>query len=151
MGLDMFLSAEHYLWEHEEEGKAAKQKIKKINFPGTRTYEPKSVSFDVAYWRKANAIHNWFVVNCQDDVDKCQRTYVGRDQLRILVNLCKRVLENKTLASELLPCISGFFFGGTEYDEYYFGDLLETIKMIEPVVDDDETWQHNDFYYQSSW
>ena len=61
------------------------------------------------------------------------------------------MLENKTLASELLPCISGFFFGGTEYDEYYFGDLLETIKMIEPVVDDDETWQHNDFYYQSSW
>ena len=26
----------------------------------------------VAYWRKANAIHSWFVENCQDGVDECQ-------------------------------------------------------------------------------
>ena len=151
MGLDMYLSAEHYLWDHEEEGKTLKQKVKELNVPGTSRFEPKSIEFRVAYWRKANAIHSWFVENCQDGVDECQRAYVGRDQLRNLVDLCKRVLENNKLAEELLSSSSGFFFGSIEYDEYYFSDIKDTIRMLEPIIDDDETWKHNDFYYQSSW
>jgi hypothetical protein len=51
-------------------------------------------------------------------------------------------------APELLPPQSGFFFGGTEYDEYYFQDLEKTRKMIEDVLAEPEG---GDFYYQSSW
>ena len=151
MGLDMYLSAEQYLWDHEVRGKEIKEKLKAIEFPGVMSFEFKSIHFKVAYWRKANAIHNWFVQHCQESVDECQRTYVCREQLIQLVALCKKVLANKKLAEELLPSASGFFFGNIEYDEYYFSDLRDTIRMLEPIVDDDETWKHNEFYYQSSW
>ena len=31
----------------------------------------------------------------------------------------------------VLAPLAGFFFGGTEYDEYYYGDLEYTIKTID--------------------
>jgi hypothetical protein len=51
------------------------------------------------------------------------------------------------MASELLPSQSGFFFGNTEYDEYYFGDLIQTIEIIEDCLSDDDA----EFEYHSSW
>jgi hypothetical protein len=55
--------------------------------------------------------------------------------LEELRNTCKTVLEDRTKAVELLPTQSGFFFGSTEYDEYYFDDLKDTIKIIEPAIE----------------
>jgi hypothetical protein len=65
------------------------------------------------------------------------------------VDTCKQVLENKKLAKELLPTAEGFFFGGTEYDDWYFETLQDTVDMIEPLLTDEYAdW---DFHYQSSW
>ena len=36
----------------------------------------KSKGVEVAYWRKANAIHGWFVYNIQDGVDDQNEYYV---------------------------------------------------------------------------
>ena len=33
------------------------------------------------------------------------------------------VLDNHTIAKDVLPTRSGPFFGGTDYDEYYFDDV----------------------------
>ena len=90
---------------------------------------------------------NWFVKNTQDGEDDCKEYYVSREQLQTLVDTCKLVLKDKDSASELLPCQEGFFFGSTDYDEYYFGDLEETIKMIEPLIKEET----GDFYYKASW
>jgi hypothetical protein len=89
----------------------------------------------IAYWRKANAIHDWFVRNVQGGVDECQPSAVSLDQLQELVGLCKKVLENRDEAHDLLPTASGFFFGGTDYDEWYFKKLEDTIAMLEPVIE----------------
>ena len=48
------------------------------------------LSINIMYWRKANAIHNWFVVNCQKGVDECQRTYIERSQLVELKDACDK-------------------------------------------------------------
>ena len=40
---------------------------------------------EVAYWLKANHIHNWFVQNLQDGVDECQYVFVEEDDLRCLL------------------------------------------------------------------
>ena len=61
------------------------------------------ISINVGYWRKANAIHGWFVNECQEGVDECQKSYVPRDKLQELMELCKEVLINKDRAEELLP------------------------------------------------
>lgn len=48
----------------------------------------------VAYWRKANAIHRWFVEHVQDGNDDCRRAYVTRDQLAELIAACRAVLDS---------------------------------------------------------
>jgi len=63
--------------------------------------------------------------------------------------LCKRVIENKDLAAIHLPTESGFFFGSTEYDDWYYQDLTETIEIIDKALTLDQSqW---DFEYHSSW
>lgn len=103
----------------------------------------------VGYWRKANAIHQWFVDNCQNGEDDCREAYVSREQLEELKKFCEMVLENNALAEEFLPTVSGFFFGTTEYDEWYFNDLKLTVEIIDRVLTKVPTdW---DFAYGSSW
>ena len=98
----------------------------------------------VAYWRKANAIHKWFV-DLSGEEDKCQKIYVNGSQIKSLVDTCKQILADHSKASELLPTQSGFFFGSTEYDEWYYEDLEKTVKMLADVDEDDE------YIYQASW
>ena len=110
-----------------------------------------NIKEEVAYWRKANEIHRWFVDNVQDGEDDCcAHRELTRSDLETLRNLAHEVLCNPDLAEELLPTQSGFFFGGTEYDEFYIEDLQETIKQIDKIL---ETTDFNTeaLYYVSSW
>ena len=61
-----------------------------------------------------------------------------------------KVIINPEVAKALLPTQSGFFFGGTDYDEYYVEDLKYTIDMINRVL---ATTDFNTqmLYYRSSW
>jgi hypothetical protein len=106
-----------------------------------------TINFPVAYWRKSNQIHNWFVQNIQDGQDNCASYYVPLEKLEELKEVCIEVLAVPEKAEELLPNSAGFFFGSTEYDEYYFGDIQETIETIDRCIASGET----DFQYQSSW
>lgn len=100
------------------------------------------------YWRKANAIHKWFVDNVQDGIDDCKEYYVEEEKLKELLDVCNKVKENHSLAKELLPTQSGFFFGDTEYNDWYFNDIDLTIEILEKQIKDADEY---DFYYQSSW
>jgi hypothetical protein len=113
-------------------------------------YGAKEVGFRVAYWRKANAIHAWFVKNVQEGRDECQESYVSREQLEELVEVCKQVIEKPKLSTELLPPQSGFFFGSTEVDEWYLHDLEHTVKTLQKALAE-PAFNKGDFYYQSSW
>jgi hypothetical protein len=107
-------------------------------------------NFEGAYWRKANQIHDWFVQNVQGGVDECDEYPVTPGELMSLVETCQKVLANRDLAEELLPTTSGFFFGSTDYDEYYFEDLENTIEQITTALDN-HTDSGTQFYYQASW
>lgn len=154
MGLDMYLSAKKYMSKYFDP--ADSEKIKSINelfgVEGEEDgdYGAQEVIFRVAYWRKANAIHQWFVDNCQDGVDECQESWVSREQLQELVDICKTILADMSKAQELLPTQSGFFFGGTDYDEWYKQDLEHTAQRLEKILAD-PAFAKSDFYYQSSW
>ena len=54
---------------------------------------------DVAYWRKANQIHNWFVENVQDGKDDGDEYDVSKEQLQELVNVCKKVVAASKLVN----------------------------------------------------
>lgn len=144
MGLDMYLSANKFLWNTEKE---TKDKIAEAL--GMKDIDVQTVKCEAAYWRKANAIHKWFVDNCQGGKDECQNTELEREQLMELRDLCKKVLADHSLAEKLLPTQQGFFFGMYEYNEYYFQDLENTVTMIDKALATfPDGW---DFQYRSSW
>jgi hypothetical protein len=59
-----------------------------------------------------------------------------------------KVLEDSTMAEELLPTQEGFFFGGTDYDEGYWNDLETTIAIVNRALNASTKWE---FSYHSSW
>lgn len=98
-----------------------------------------------AYWRKANAIHRWFVDSVQGGIDNCGMYYVSANRLLDLVDTCKKVLADHELAEKLLPTQEGFFFGNTSYEQDYFDDLQHTVDALSDVKEGEE------YYYHSSW
>jgi hypothetical protein len=134
MGLDMYLEAGHYISEYKEENKEFIEAIKRTAPLGLNEFSPRNIEFELAYWRKANAIHGWFVKNVQDGKDECQTSYVSLEKLKELKETCEKVLENKELAADLLPSTSGFFFGSYEYDEWYERDLINTIERLDKIL-----------------
>ena len=60
------------------------------------------------------------------------------------------VVSNPSVAKDNLPTKSGFFFGSTEYDEYYVHDLKETIKAFTRILKEFD-FDHDTLYYHSSW
>ena len=152
MGLDMYLYKKNYIWQGEWIKPEARQEVVvKKNGEIDNSIKPERVKYvveEVGYWRKANQIHRWFVENVQSGTDDCGSYWVSRDKLEELLDLCKQIKEDNSKAEELLPSQSGFFFGGTEYDEWYYEDINNTIKILEEVLADDGG---DDFEYSSSW
>lgn len=163
MGLDMYLYKKTYVknWDHNPDRKhEVSVKFNGEPHPGI---DPSKVSYiqeTVGYWRKANQIHQWFVDNCQNGVDECQEAYVDIEAMKELLQLCIVVRDSENLeetAHELLPTQSGFFFGGTEYGEYYKEDIINTIEILErelKLVEELKTSKDlypPEYYYQSSW
>jgi hypothetical protein len=173
MGLDMYLEKKTYVSISDRNG---------LKVTGlTSAIDPSKVKYiieEAGYWRKANAIHQWFVENVQDGEDDCKEYEVSAEQMEELLDLVKKVLKvsvlvkgkihngttwtkgkkienyedgmivkNPATAKKLLPTTSGFFFGGTEYDQYYIQDLKDTEKILEEALKDKSA----DFSYQSSW
>ncbi len=154
MGLDMYLSKRTYVkrWDHQ---KPERQHEVIVNRGGKPREDIDSsriseVIEEVMYWRKANAIHAWFVQNVQEGVDDCKEYWVGEEKLQELVDLCSKVVETKD--TTLLPPQTGFFFGSQEADDWYFIDLADTVKNLTKELElYKNTKSSGDFYYQSSW
>lgn len=51
-----------------------------------------------------------------------------------LLSRCNEVLNDHSKASELLPTCAGFFFGSTDYDEWYFIDVKKVKEYIEETL-----------------
>jgi hypothetical protein len=154
MGLDMYLSAKKYMSRYFDP--ADSEKIKTINevfgIEGDEDgdYGAQEVIFRVAYWRKANAIHQWFVDNVQNGTDDCGEYGVTREKLEELMTLCEAIIAEPKKAKTLMPTASGFFFGSTEYDDWYMQDIQHTADRIKKILAD-TAFTRCDFYYQSSW
>jgi hypothetical protein len=193
MGLDMYLSKRTYVqnWEHNGPEKHVDTTIQigGRNHPYINTSKISYIIEEVAYWRKANQIHQWFVDNVQDGVDDCQESHVSFEQLRKLYHICVlvadysklkdgeiktgsrfehnkagemveipiqvqgKVIEDPSVAQEMLPSSSGFFFGGTDYDEYYLSDITHTIEMLKPEIEAEyeNGFYEPEYYYRASW
>jgi hypothetical protein len=204
MGLDMYLYAEKYVSnasdsmverfpQYAKEREMYREVVKAIGgeMLPTPEYGGMSISKCVGYWRKANAIHGWFVRELADGIDECQRIDVGWDDITRLRDECINALANRNNAvpteertktismddkspeemmnvimeewgnqkakanstvletSDPLAPTAGFFFGGTEKDEYYYQDIEHTLDVLNSLLAFNDTeWS---FYYRASW
>jgi hypothetical protein len=160
MGLDMYLSVRKYVnridWDTTDKMESPRFTSIVNTLDMRELLEPDGatgayVEIPVMYWRKSNAIHNWMVRELADGVDDCRPLELSTDKLRELVVLCEQVLEDHSKAGELLPTGSGFFFGTTEYDEYYYGDLMHTADRLRYIVAEAEANTIDYLVYQASW
>ena len=151
MGLDMYLSAKRYLSEYNTSDADLRAGVMALDF-GMGDMEVKEVSFEAMYWRKANAIHRWFVQNVQDGVDDCKEYYVSIEELSALREICNKILVDPDKADQLLPPQSGFFFGSTEVDEWYLDQMKYTVERLDVLLEMPDVKEHKiDLYYSSSW
>lgn len=91
-----------------------------------KKYGTKSIFTEVAYWRKANQIHNWFVNNIQDGTDDCGSYEVTKADIIILLALCKTVKNNSEL-------VSGNIVNGYRYDND--GNSIPIIREGKTIKD----------------
>jgi hypothetical protein len=151
MGLDMYLTAKRYVWKHLDEEQSLQSELNKVMEEELCSTDMRvsEVSVNAFYWRKANAIHKWFVDNVQGGEDNCREYWVQDTQLKQLLQLCQLALEHKDKPDKILPTADGFFFGSTDYEEWYWADIENTIEGLEKVLQlDTSKW---DFYYRASW
>jgi hypothetical protein len=139
MGLDMYLSARKHInkidWsklDRDSDTKYSEATVPQWNdvveaagvdtLVDLESIYGVDVSVNVAYWRKVNSVHGWFVENVQRGTDDCGEYYVSHAKLKELVNACTLAITN----------------------------LMDTINQLQPLIDRPD-FESLSFYYQSSW
>lgn len=88
------------------------------------------------YFRKVNFLYAFFK---EDMVDEC--CLVDAWMIDDLIERCEDVLEHHKkdayggveFARLNLPTQDGFFFGGIEYDDWYFDDVADCLKQMKKL------------------
>lgn len=198
MGLDMYLSAKQHAsggWRHVREDSArgsayAGHEVKVFDsvlrglgltrvrntragdsFDHTKplTMNFAEVSVQVGYWRKAWAIHNWFVRNVQDGVDDCGSYAVDREMLTRLRDECVEILATVQVGPQDVDGVNGTTYDRALADDlipvaeysrdWYLQELEETRDLINAIFDVPQFGEYDEvknpqfwtFMYQSSW
>jgi len=117
------------------------------------------VTEQIAHWRKFNALHGWFVRNCnRGEYENEQLIKVTKSNLDDLLSTLKmvrmfminnpdmkyRVLEESL--RDIFPPTPGPLFGSYLIDKYYFQNIEYTILTIEKIIKENEN-SICEFYY----
>ena len=120
---------------------------------------------EVAYWRKANAIHSWMIRNTNYS-DDMPMTNITRENIERLKHDCEDILRecevsicdkevcgfgNVEYAQTNMPTMDGFFFGSLYYDNWYFYDINLTIEYCEKILENYSEWLDNGELYYYAW
>jgi hypothetical protein len=85
------------------------------------------------YYRKVNFLYAYFA----DRLDN-EQCIVTLADCKKIIKYAETILETRDtdLAAKLLPTQSGFFFGSTEYNDYYFDDVRDVLEQFSEYIDD---------------
>jgi hypothetical protein len=153
MGLDQYINRKSYIqnWSFDKENKYEVVVTNNGNPTHIKSDKVTYVTEELGYFRKFNALHNWFV-QLADGRDECQKIIFYEENVDNLLLTMKEVLISKSedVALEMFPPVSGFFFGSIQIDEWYWKDLESSIKLFQEIKDE---WvvDRTTYYYQASW
>lgn len=165
MGLDMYFYARKTTYKSFSKWDEPNRAKEEVNYPeDLKTFSGyiydrnfKSVQtetrYQIGYFRKFNALHSYIVKTFADGIDNCQDIILYKEDVEQIKKVLDDVLnahQQVEKAKELLPTQSGFFFGGTDYDEFYFEDVKDAADLMQSFLDnfDFESYQ---LVYQASW
>src|SRR6188768_2531058 len=79
---------------------------------------------EAAYIRKNNAVNAWVARYCEKKVENVEEVKLPRSAVELLLaDIDKVLVAPAALGPIVMPTSEGFFFGSTDYDEYYVGKL----------------------------
>jgi len=62
------------------------------------------------------------------------------------------VILDPTFARKHLPTVDGFFFGSTDYDQYYYENIVYTYEGLNAILSVDPVELRNwEFLYEAIW
>ena len=164
MGLDMYFFAKKTTYKsfskwdnsdrvdetnYPEDLKTFSDYIYDRNFKSVQT----ETRYQIGYFRKFNALHSYIVKTFANGIDNCQDIYLYKEDVEQIKKVLDDVLnahQRVEKAKEPLPTQSGFFFGGTDYDEYYFEDVKDAADLMQSFLCnfDFDTYE---LVYRASW
>lgn len=113
---------------------------------------------DCNYHREVTEDDLYELLNiCKQVLDSCEMAtgqvnngYEFRNGEMVPIMEPGKYVKDPSVAKKLLPSTDGFFFGGTDYDEYYVADIKYTIDTINKVLKE-TNFDTQMIYYVSSW
>lgn len=137
---------------------------------GLDMYLESSSIGEVAYWRKANAIHAWFERRlCRGgEIKNCKFYKVSKPAIKALLADCVAVQDildrcktyydghrNKIYVKpvgimDILPPKLGFFFGTDDIDEYYYESIVYTKEVCYKLLLQDD-FKSSTLEYHAWW
>lgn len=109
--------------------------------------------YQIGYFRKFNALHSYIVRTFANGIDNCQDIILYKEDVEQIKKVLDDVLnahQQVEKAKELLPTQSGFFFGGTDYDEFYFEDVKDAADLMQSFLDNFD-FENYQLVYRASW
>lgn len=174
MGLDMYLSKKTYIWSDERgdvkiSGLKSRIDPKKVKYiveeagywrkanaihkwivDNVQDGEDdcKEYYFDIDSMKELLELCNKVIKASKLVPAKIQNGYTWNDKdERVPIIEDGKIIKDPTVANEHLPTESGFFFGNTDYNEWYLEDIKLTKKILEACIKD----ANAEYTYQSSW
>lgn len=164
MGLDMYFYARKTTYKsfskwdkpdradetnYPEDLKTFSDYIYDRNFKSVQTV----ISYQIGYFRKFNALHSYIVKTFADGIDNCQDIILYKEDVEKIKKVLDDVLnvhQQAEKAKEILPTQSGYFFGGTDYDEYYFEEVKVAADLMQNFLDNFD-FENYQLVYRASW
>lgn len=141
MGLDM------YLYTYPEEQEENYKKIFELsNEESNKLWDE---TYEIGYWRKCNFLHKFLCTNGQLIENEILYIIPRATLYDFLEKAVKVVKKHSTKFSQnTLPTCAGFFYGSTEYDDYYYEWVLEEISKVAEIL---KNYDDEKFLYYASW
>ena len=157
MGLDInFAKTKRTEWERFQKNLATYESLPvEEQTEGNNPYDNLE-SEEIGYFRKVNFLMSFF-----DYTGNCEYKEIPKDRLEELRLRCIEIGRMKPVRTEvskypsggllstkiyseadqercdeLLPTQPGFFFGNTDYNEWYFDDVKEVLVWVDGVLND---------------
>ena len=164
MGLDMYFFARKTTYKsfskwdepdranevnYPEDLKTFSDYIYDRNFKSVQT----ETIYQIGYFRKFNALHGYIVKTFANGIDNCQAILLHKEDVEQIKKVLDDVLnahQQVEKAKEILPTQSGFFFGETDYDEFYFNEAKVAADLMQSFLDNFD-FENYQLVYQASW